>query len=459
MRQNLKSAMTSVVAQRPKTLVVGLGKSGLSCARYLAARKVPLAVTDSRQHPPGLEQLRAELPDTALFLGGFNSDAFNAAECVVVSPGVPLSEPLIQRAIAHGVPVLGDIELFCQAVAAPYAAITGSNGKSTVTSLLGEMAAQQSLRVRVGGNLGQPALDLLDDAAELYVLELSSFQLETTYSLQPAVATVLNLVPDHLDRYPDYQAYVAAKRRVYTNTQVALFNRDDATVMAMHEEQGESLFFSLGAPEERTFGVVEHQGQRWLATADQLLLPTSELLLQGSHNQANALAALALGTALNFSTEGMIETLKRYRGLPHRTQFVRERHGVRWYNDSKGTNPGACIAALQGLAQPGEASRIVLIAGGEGKGADFTALAPVVTQTARSVVLFGRDAAVIEQALEPGTAVFRVKDLGAAVTLAAEQALPGDSVLLSPACASFDMFRNYEQRGEVFIDLVGRLAP
>ena len=216
----MKKQAADIAEKRRKTLIVGLGKTGLSCARYLSSRGVPLAVTDSREFPPALEQLREELPDAALFLGGFNADAFSAAERLIVSPGVSLSEPLIQQAIAQGVSVLGDIELFCQVVNAPYVAITGSNGKSTVTSLLGEMAAAQNLRVKVGGNIGQPALDLLDEEVDLYVLELSSFQLETTHSLKPAAATVLNLVPDHLDRYPDYQSYVEAKRKVYAHAEI-----------------------------------------------------------------------------------------------------------------------------------------------------------------------------------------------------------------------------------------------
>jgi len=453
----MKKQADHTAERRRKTLIVGLGETGLSCARYLSSRGVPLAVTDSRESPPALEQLREELPDTALFLGGFNSDVFSAAERLIVSPGVSLSEPLIQQAITQGVSVLGDIELFCQVANAPYVAITGSNGKSTVTSLLGEMAAAQNLRVKVGGNIGQPALDLLDDEVDLYVLELSSFQLETTRSLEPKVAALLNLVPDHLDRYPDYQAYVEAKRKVYANAGTGVFNRDDAAVMAMCDDSEERLFFSLGEPGKNDFGRRSHQGQSWLALGEKLLLPVSELLIQGSHNQANALAALAMGSALKLSMEGMLSSLKGYRGMPHRTQFVRERRGVRWYNDSKGTNPGACMAALQGLHSAEEESRIVLIAGGDGKGADFTVLAPVVAQTARCVILFGRDAAIIEHALQQAVPLLQAQDLAGAVSLAAEKALPGDSVLLSPACASFDMFRNYEQRGELFIDLVRRL--
>lgn len=443
----------STVERRRKTLVVGLGATGLSCARYLSSRGVPLAVTDSREHPPGLDELLEELPDTALFLGGFSAAAFAAAERLIVSPGVALSEPMIQAAIAAGVPVLGDVELFCQVAAAPYVAITGSNGKSTVTTLLGEMAAAQGINVAVGGNIGKPVLDLLDDRTELYVLELSSFQLETTESLRPVAATVLNLSPDHLDRYTSFAGYAEAKRKVYRNAQSQIFNLDDAGVMAMCEQDGRERFFTAGEPAAEQYGLRGSEGELWLARGSQLLLPVSQLLIPGRHNQANALAALALGEALELSMEGMLETLRHFRGLPHRTQFVRELRGVRWYNDSKGTNPGATIAALEGLADS-DTPNTLLLAGGEGKGADFTELAAAVARTVRCAILFGRDADLIERALAPHTRILRAGDLAQAVALADGEAESGDRVLLSPACASFDMFRGYAHRGELFMDLV-----
>jgi UDP-N-acetylmuramoylalanine--D-glutamate ligase len=362
---------------KSKTLIVGLGKTGLSCARYFAAHGIPAAVIDSRENPPGLESLRAELPDTALFLGRFDADVFEEAEQLVVSPGVSLQEPLIQRALERGVPVVGDVELFAAEVNAPVVAITGSNGKSTVTTMLGEMAGQAGLRVQVGGNLGAPALDLLDQDAELYVLELSSFQLESTRSLRPAVAVVLNLTPDHMDRYADTAAYAEAKAVIYQGAQKRLFNLDDPGVMAMRGAQGDDLFFTLGEPEEGCFGLRQYHDGIWICQGEERLMPASDLLIPGSHNRANALAALALGSAIGLQMEAMLTALRRFPGLPHRTQFVVEHQGVRWYNDSKGTNVGACVAALQGLASETE-GRTLLIAGGDCKDADFTSLVPVV---------------------------------------------------------------------------------
>ncbi len=451
-----KKQLPSGKERRRKTLIVGLGKTGLSCARYLASRGVPWAVTDTRENPPGLEQLNREMPDAGLFLGSFNADVFRAAERLVVSPGVPLSEKLIQQAIKQGLPVLGDIELFCQAVKAPVAVVTGSNGKSTVTTLVGEMTKAAGLRVGVGGNLGMPALDLLSEDTELYVLELSSFQLETTYSLRPQVAAVLNVSPDHLDRYRDLQEYADTKAKVYHQAGIKIVNRDDPRVTAMVAETDIVLGYTLEAPREGDFGLLQASDGCWIAQGSRPLLAVSELLIPGRHNQQNALAALAMGTALDLPEELMLETLRTFPGLPHRTQFVGEHRGVRWYNDSKGTNPGACVAALEGLHEQESDARTVLIAGGDSKGADFSPLGPVVSRTARAVVLIGRDADLIASALEPGVPVFRAGNMEEAVALAAEQALEGDRVLFSPACASFDMFDNYEHRGAVFIKMLVR---
>ena len=439
-----------------RVLVVGLGKTGTSCARFLARRGAAVAVTDTRVEPPGLDAMRRELPDVALFLGGFDRSAFAAAELVVVSPGVSVQEPLIREARLRGVPVLGDIELFAQTARAPVAAITGSNGKSTTTMLLGEMARIAGRRAAVGGNLGEPALDLLDPAVELYVLELSSFQLETTESLAPAVATVLNISPDHMDRYPDLAAYAAAKARIFRSAAVAVVNRDDPAVTAMpggRERRG----FTLGEPGTGDFGVRQHDGAPWLCRGDEPLVAAADVLIPGSHNRANALAALAMGDALGLPLDAMREALRTFRGLSHRTQLVAEVGGVRFYDDSKGTNVGATAAALEGF-DDGTPARTVLIAGGDGKGQDFATLGPLLARTARCVVLIGRDAPLIEAALDPATLRVHARDMAEAVRLAAEQAQPGDRVLLSPACASFDMFRNYEHRGEVFAEAVRRLG-
>ncbi len=439
-----------------KTLVVGLGTTGLSCARYLSAQGIPVAVVDSRTTPPGLDRINQELPDIAVFTGGFDARLFEQAERLVVSPGVPVSTPEIAAAMARGVPVLGDIELFAQAATAPVVAITGSNGKSTVTTLLGEMARASGMRVGVGGNLGTPALDLLDPAVELYVLELSSFQLETTHSLAPAVATVLNVSPDHMDRYPSLEAYAAAKARIMRGAGVGVFNADDPIVAAM-DGVDDAWFFTLGESQgAKMFGVCPIDGEEYLCRGEHPLMAASGLLIPGLHNRANALAALAMGTALGLDLGAMVAVLQRFRGLAHRTQLVEEIGGVRWYNDSKGTNPGAAGAALLGLDR-GDTSRTVLIAGGDAKGAEFSSLTPLLDRCARAVVLIGRDADRVAAAVPAGVPVVRAGDMDDAVTQAARLAQPGDRVLLSPACASFDMFSGYAERGERFAAAVRRL--
>ncbi|MET0027493.1 MAG: UDP-N-acetylmuramoyl-L-alanine--D-glutamate ligase [Candidatus Thiodiazotropha sp.] len=439
--------------QTGKTLIVGLGKTGLSCARYLTAQGVALAVTDSRETPPGLDALRRDYPDMALFLGGFQPEVFQAANQLVVSPGVPVSTPLIQAARERGSEVLGDVELFARAVRAPVVAITGSNGKSTVTTLVGEMAHNAGLRVAVGGNLGEPVLDLLDDAVDLYVLELSSFQLETTWSLKPETAVVLNVSADHMDRYRDIDDYAAAKAGIYSQAKIQVINRDDTRVAAMAGPDDSVVGFTLNTPVGSDFGVCESQGESWLCRGSTLLMPVSELRIPGRHNQANALAALALGQAVGLPMATMLETLRIFRGLEHRTQWVSDTQGLRWYNDSKGTNVGATISALLGLHADDE-SRTVLIAGGDCKGADFTLLAPVAEKTARAVILIGRDAPALAAVLEGRTKLVFAESMTDAVMKARDEASPGDRVLLSPACASFDMFKNFEDRGEAFVRAV-----
>ena len=449
--------MASKATAKDKTLIVGLGKTGLSCARYLAAQGTALAVTDSREHPPGLEQLQALYPDLAIFVGGFLPEVFKAANHLVVSPGVPLSEPLIQAARDEGVEVMGDIELFARAAKAPVVAITGSNGKSTVTTLLGEMARMAGVKVAVGGNLGEPALDLLDESVELYVLELSSFQLESTWSLKPAAAVVLNVSADHMDRYPDLGAYATTKAAIYHQVEVAVINRDDPLVATIAGGVAQTLGFTLGEPEGDDFGLTAHQGKTWLSRGGERLIEAGELRIRGRHNLANALAALALGSRVGLPMNAMLTALRTFSGLPHRTQWVAERCGLQWFNDSKGTNPGATIAALRGFHSATESFRTVLIAGGDCKGADFTELAPVAALTTRAVILIGRDAPLLEQVLGESCRLLRATSLEDAVNKAVEVGHPGDRVLLSPACASFDMFRNFEDRGEAFVRAVEAL--
>lgn len=439
------------VEQR-KVLVVGLGKTGLSCARFLSRLGCQIAVTDNREQPPGLEEIRRELPDIALFVGQYEAAAFENADQIIVSPGVPMTHPLLLEARSRGIEVIGDIELFARHVKAPVVAITGSNGKSTVTTLVYEMVRQAGRKVLVGGNLGTPALDLLaQPQPDLYVLELSSFQLETVSSLQLATAVILNVSPDHMDRYQGFDDYAAAKARIYRHAVTQIVNLDDPMVVRLTDKNRPVLGFTLNAPGEGEFGVASTSQGPVLAFGDETLLPVSEIRMAGRHNQANALAALAAGHVLGLPRIAMLETLRTFGGLPHRTEWVTQVAGVDWYNDSKGTNVGATLAAISGFDHP-----VVLIAGGQGKGADFSPLHDVVCSKARAVVLIGQDAALIEQALQGCTPVVHAGSMDEAVQQAAKLAQPGDVVLLSPACASFDMFNGYEDRGEKFVEAVGR---
>lgn len=436
-------------------VIVGLGKTGLACARYLAKRGEAFAVVDSRETPPGLAELRNEFPQATLSLGSFDAALLARAQRLIVSPGVALAEPAIAAAVQEGAEALGDIELFARAARAPVVAVTGANGKSTVTSLVGAMIGDAGFTARVGGNLGPPALELLaDEEPDFYVLELSSFQLETTGSLNAAAAVVLNVSPDHMDRYRGVEDYAAAKRRIYRGDGVMVINGDDALVAGMIAPGRIVVRFGLGVPAPGDFGVREHDGQEWLAQGDTLLLSAAELRIKGRHNVANALAALALGEAVGVPMACMLDTLRRFAGLPHRTQWVANRNGIDWYDDSKGTNVGATLAALQGM--PG---KVVLIAGGLGKGQDFTPLKAVVAAKARAVVLLGQDAPIIQRAIGDVVTVLRVASMDEAVEQAARLAQVGDAVLLSPACASFDMFKGYEHRSEMFSAAVRRRSP
>jgi UDP-N-acetylmuramoylalanine--D-glutamate ligase len=435
-----------------RAVVVGLGKTGFSVARYLLKRGSRVAVTDNRAEPPELARLLALGGDIVVRTGGFDAALLEHADLVVVSPGVALTGPFFDAARARGLSIVADIELFARAARAPVVGITGTNGKSTVTTLLALMAQRAGLKMRAGGNLGAPALDLLDGSVQLYILELSSFQLETTASLVLAAATVLNVSPDHLDRYADLQSYAAAKARIFARCDVAVINLDDPLVAAMGARAGRRMSFSLRADVGADYALQRREdGEWWLMRGAEALLALSQLRLTGLHNAANALAALALAEALGLPRAPCVATLREFPGLAHRTQFIADIGGVRYINDSKGTNVGATLAAVAGMPGP-----LIVIAGGDGKGQDFKPLREAFAGKARAAVLIGRDARALGSALQGVCELHYAANLPAAVQLAAQLAQPGDTVLLSPACASLDMFRDYAHRGSVFADAVQR---
>jgi UDP-N-acetylmuramoylalanine--D-glutamate ligase len=444
--------------ENKSVLVLGLGDTGLSCIRFLARRGAKVRAADSRQAPPALGAVRAEFPSLRLDLGPFDEALLAGVDAIAASPGIALREPFLRAAVARGIEVVGDVEIFAREVGgvAPGArvlGVTGTNGKSTVTALAGAMGRAARLRTVVAGNIGTPVLDALGEyesrahgspsESDLFVIELSSYQLETTSFLALDAAAMLNVSQDHLDRYDHIDDYARAKERIFANASTRVVNRDDPRSWAMRADRGFS--FGLGVPQsDREWGL--DAARTRLRRGDEDLLPLSEMRMQGLHNAANALAAHALMSAIGALPSALARAIRDFKGLPHRVELVAERDGVRFYDDSKGTNVGASVAALEGLREP-----VVLIAGGEGKGQDFAPLAPAVMAHARAVVLLGRDAPAIAEALkDTGVPVDRVESMQEAIQAAATRAQPGDAVLLSPACASFDMFRNYGHRGDVF---------
>lgn len=439
--------------QRDLNVIVGLGVTGLSCANYLALKKIPFAVTDSRLTPPNLTEFKKQHPDVTLSLGQLDENLLREASQLILSPGISLHEPVIAELVARGIPVIGDIELFALATQKPVIAITGTNAKSTVTTIVGEMAKAAGLKTEVGGNLGVAALDLLKTVdTELYVLELSSFQLETMHSLQPAVATVLNVTPDHMDRYASFEDYRMAKHRVYANCGVAVCNRDDPLT---HSDQfkKEKITFTLKEPRNNEFGLLKKNNEIFLALENQTLLPVRELPILGQQHQANALAALAIGYGYGFDMQSMLQAVLQFKGLPHRCQLVRDRQGVLWYNDSKGTNVGATLAAIEGLGNDTK-GKLILIAGGVGKNADFSPLILPIEKYVKTMVLMGEAAPVLAAVIGDRVEVKFAKSMQEAVEMSANIAEREDNVLLSPACASLDMFKNFEHRGQVFMECV-----
>lgn len=444
--------MAGLIAQSSITVLIGMGLSGRSAARYLTKLGRAFVWLDTREIPPGLDDILREFPNVNYELGELNGETLLCASEIVVSPGVPLSTPAIASAIEAGISVLGDVELFCRDVKAPVIAITGSNAKSTVTTLVGEMAAAAGKHVLVGGNIGVPVLDLLCEApAELYVLELSSFQLETVTQLNADVATILNISEDHMDRYDSLAQYHLAKQRICFGAKTIVINRHDPLTEPPLAQGVVQLSFGLNRPDRGGFGVIMKGGVEQLAFEFKALMPVSEIKMIGRHNVMNALAALALGYGAGLPMEPMLQTLKTFCGLPHRCELVAQSDDVSFYNDSKGTNVGATLAAIEGLKAAH--GKIVLIAGGVGKGADFAPLKATI-DTLRGLVLIGADGSKIAEQFDGELPTHYAQSMLDAVQKAQSLAVSGDAILLSPACASFDMFKGFEDRGEHFVAAV-----
>ncbi|AFN30710.1 TPA: UDP-N-acetylmuramoyl-L-alanine--D-glutamate ligase [Klebsiella michiganensis] len=434
--------------QGKKVVIIGLGMTGLSCVDFFMARGVTPRVMDTRVAPAGLDKLPEAVER---YVGGLNEDWLLTADLIVASPGIALAHPSLSAAADAGVEIVGDIELFCREAQAPIIAITGSNGKSTVTSLVGEMAKAAGLNVGVGGNIGLPALMLLDAERELYVLELSSFQLETTSSLRAAAATILNVTEDHMDRYPlGLQQYRAAKLRVYENARACIVNADDALTMPVRGADDRCISFGVDVGD---YHLNRQQGETWLRVKGEKVLNVKEMKISGQHNYSNALAALALADAAGLPRASSLKALTTFTGLAHRFQLVLEHNGVRWINDSKATNVGSTEAALNGLHLDGT---LYLLLGGDGKSADFTPLSRYLTGDNVRLYCFGRDGAQLA-ALRPDVAV-QTETMEQAMRQIAPKVVAGDMVLLSPACASLDQFKNFEQRGDIFARLAKELG-
>jgi UDP-N-acetylmuramoylalanine--D-glutamate ligase len=437
-------------------VVIGLGKTGHSVVSFFADRGKKVIAMDTREEPPFAQAVRDSYKTVDLILGRLDEAILCGAKKIVLSPGLPIATKEIQAAIKHGVKVVSDIQIFSDHAKAPIIAITGSNAKSTVTTLLGEMAKDAGLNVAIGGNLGTPALELINENVQLYVMELSSFQLETTPSLKADVATVLNVSPDHLDRYGNYDEYWHAKHNIFNKCKAVVVNRDDKRSAPLTDLNVKTLTFGLDQATGNNFGIAEHNGDSFLAVNQQALINCKQLKIKGTHNRSNALAALALGSAAGLSLDSMLTTLQDFPGLEHRCQWVGKHAGIDFFNDSKGTNVGATVAALDGL-KDGVDGRIILMAGGDGKGADFSFMKGAIKSSVKTLVAYGRDKQAIYDALFTDTNIILADDFNDAFIKARLAASKGDAVLLSPACASFDMFNSFEHRGDTFVQLVRAL--
>ena len=445
--------MSETIASDSMTAILGMGLTGRSCARYLSSRGQKFAMFDADLAPSTVDELHGLYPESPLFQGKFEYLQLRHYRRLLVSPGISLETQAISQALSAGAELSSDFDLLRAETDAPIVGITGSNGKTTVTSLLGSMARAAGIRAAVGGNIGTPVLDFLlsGEDYDLFLLELSSFQLERSAPLMARVATVLNVSPDHMDRYADLFAYQRAKQAIYRGCRTVVFNRDDKLTSPLLGRDQQSLSFGLGRPDLKDFGIIEEGGRHYLARGNSKLLACDEMKLHGSHNRLNALAALALGTSMTFSMDAMLAALRQFPGLSHRCQWVAESQGVQFFNDSKATNVGATLAALRGLSRRDQ--DIVLIAGGVGKAADFTPLEGGL-QFLKGLVLIGEAADEIGAVFGGRVAVVRAGDMGDALSAARGMAESGDMVLLSPACSSFDMYANYAARGDDFIQRV-----
>lgn len=447
-----KNKQNTLLSEHQSAVVVGLGLTGFSCVRYLLARGLHVSVTDSRKVTDYTEQLKTEYPQVDLYLGDLNQHVLNNAGLVVVSPGVPLKEPALVEASENGAVLIGDIELFVQENTAPVIAVTGSNGKSSVTALAGQICESAGLKTLVAGNIGIPVLDSLtsNEYYDVCVLELSSFQLEATNSVNASAAIILNVSDDHMDRYDSIGDYLLAKLRIFRGAEHVIIYRHDELLKQVSLPKDSLVTYGLDEPDDKhDFGVKKYSNREWLVKGDERLIKLDNIPLTGRHNVANVLAALALTEQLQLDMDKAVEAIKSFKGLPHRTELIRELDGVKWVNDSKATNIGATIAALQGMRE-----NVILIAGGQGKGADFSELAATISDKVKCVILFGEDAGLIDQELSAVISTCLVADMKAAVDEASQLAGHNDVVLLSPACASFDMYAGFEERGDDFRRLV-----
>ncbi len=438
----------TILARDRHIVIVGLGVTGLACARFLQARQWSYSVMDTREEPPGLDELKKINPEVEVICGRLDPERLGAASEIWLSPGIPLAHPDI-AAVKDQVVLRGDVDVFSEEANAPIIAITGSNGKSTVTTMLGEMAKACGIEVAVGGNLGTPVLDILAPEVELYIVELSSFQLETTAKLGAKAATVLNISQDHMDRYPNMMAYHLAKLRVFFGCEHLVLNKQDPLAQPPLSSGSKASWFTLAKPDPQQFGIIDADGRQYLARGNEILLDTTELKVKGRHNWSNALAALALAEAAGLSLPICLEALKDYNGLPHRCEFVRELDGVTYINDSKATNVGAATAALEGLG-PVTRHEMILICGGQGKGQDFGTLFESMEIYASTAIVLGESAEMLRDGLAAKMPVHQVSTMQEAVATAAAVSRDGDVVLLSPACASLDMYGNYVERGDDF---------